>query len=105
MKNLMKNKRGDVTITVLVIGVFALCTLAMVSFYYASFEVRDASTGLGEMEKMNSNIEKYFGPVDLRDDFEEDVLKIDKDKQGNEFFMIEEKDDDVVIFQVKYYLK
>ena len=30
---MIKNKRGDISITILVIGVIVLCTVALVSFY------------------------------------------------------------------------
>jgi hypothetical protein len=101
---LLNDKRGDVTITMLVIGVFALCSLTLISFYYSSFIVRDPSTGIELMEKMNSNIEKYSSGMVL-DKFEDspaDILIEDKD--FGDYLFLKKTDDDVVLFYVKYYL-
>lgn len=57
MKNI-NNKRGDVPITILVIGVFSVCTLALISFYYASVQVGNAFAGINMLENINSIAEK-----------------------------------------------
>lgn len=54
----MKNKRGDLPVTILVIGVFAVCTLALFSFMYISGKVNKSFTGVELMEKANSEIEQ-----------------------------------------------
>jgi hypothetical protein len=51
------NRRGDLPVTVLVIGVFGVCTLAMLSFFYSSFQVQKALVGIDIMEKSNIQIE------------------------------------------------
>ena len=48
------NKRGDVPITILVIGIFALCTLALISFYFASIKVVNSFAGVSLAEEVNS---------------------------------------------------
>ncbi len=53
------NKNGDVTVTMLVIGVFAVCTLALISFFQSSIEMRNSFVGLNLVEKMNADIESY----------------------------------------------
>ncbi len=55
----MKNKRGDVPITILVIGVFAICSLALLSFYIAEVRMERNFVGLDLMEKLDTNVEKY----------------------------------------------
>lgn len=35
------NKRADIAITILVIGVFAICTFAILSFYFPSTNIKD----------------------------------------------------------------
>ena len=98
------NKRADITITVLVIGVFALCSLALFSFYYSSTDVvRNPSLGLDLMERMNSQLEKYNSPQHLHGNFET-LLEVKKDVQGNNFFILEKEDDGKVVFRIKYYL-
>ncbi len=52
------NRRGDVPITILVIGVFVVCTLALLSFIYANVIMKKSFVGVDIMEKANSDIEK-----------------------------------------------
>src|SRR4030042_3445272 len=53
------NNKADITVTILVIGVFTVCTLALISFFQANIEVSNSFVGLDSVEKMNSNLEKY----------------------------------------------
>lgn len=55
---LIKNSRGDIPITILVIGIFAVCTLAIASFFYSSIQINKSFTGINLMEKANIDIEK-----------------------------------------------
>ena len=62
----MKDKKGDIAVTVLVIGVFVVCTLALVSFIISSNKMKTISViGLDKMEELNIEIEKgiYNGRV------------------------------------------
>lgn len=51
MKNRYKNKRGDIPVTILVLGVFAICLLAIFSFYLADRHVRNDFSSIGIIEK------------------------------------------------------
>jgi hypothetical protein len=102
-RKFMNDKRADITIAVLVLGVFAVCTLTLISFYYSSFMIRDPSLGLDVMEEMNSQIEKYNSPQQYHEDFVRFETS-QTDSQGNRFFVIEKIDDNVKLVQVKYYL-
>ena len=53
------NKKGDLPLTVLVIGVFAVCTLAIISFIYSSFLLHKSFVGTDIMEKANIQIESH----------------------------------------------
>ena len=57
MKN--KNRRGDVPVTILVLGVFVVCTLALVSFINSDRNSEKSFIGIKVMEEANINIEKY----------------------------------------------
>lgn len=59
----MKNKRGDIPVTILVIGIFAVCTLAILSFLHSSFLLNKSFVGIDFMEEANINIEKNSLPV------------------------------------------
>lgn len=56
---LMKNKRGDVPTAILVLGTFALCALALISFYVSGIFVKNTFFGSNLVEQMNSNINEY----------------------------------------------
>ncbi len=107
MKNTLKtNKRADITIAILVMGVFVLCGLTLLSFYFSGTSVvRDPSLGLDLMEKMNSHLEMHFSPENIQNEFREikDIV-FKSDLQGNRFFIIEKKQKEKLIFYVKYYL-
>jgi hypothetical protein len=51
------NKRGDIPITILVIGVFAVCTLAILSFIASSISLRNSFVGVDVVENVNNQIE------------------------------------------------
>ena len=53
------NKKADVPVTILVIGVFALCTLAIFSFFVSSFKSQDSFKGVEVVEEANSLLEEY----------------------------------------------
>ena len=52
------DKRGDIPITILVIGVFVVCTLALFSFFSSVKILSNSFTGLDVIEEMNYKIEK-----------------------------------------------
>ena len=59
-KDSKMNKRGDVPITILVIGVFTVCALALFTFFVADFKMSNSFVGLKIMEEMNSDIDEYL---------------------------------------------
>lgn len=54
----MKNKRGDIPVTILVIGVLAICGLAMFSFFQNINQTQDSLDDVELVEKANIEIEK-----------------------------------------------
>jgi hypothetical protein len=52
-----KNRKGDIPITILVIGTIVICGFALFSFQLTNIKVRDSFVGLGVMEQLNSQIE------------------------------------------------
>jgi hypothetical protein len=53
----MRNKKGDLPVTILIIGVFVVCTLALVSFFYSSYLLHKSFIGIDIIEDANSKIE------------------------------------------------
>ena len=56
----IKNKRADIPVTILVIGVFAICTLAILSFSIIDNKSKEGfNEAIEAIEEINSEIEKY----------------------------------------------
>jgi len=56
----MKNKRADIPITILVLGVVAICGLAILSFIVSSkVNVKSDDLGLEVFEKLHADVEKF----------------------------------------------
>ena len=53
-----KNRKGDIPITILVIGVLIICALAIFSFFSSVIKMSNSFVGIGLTEKMNSQIEE-----------------------------------------------
>ena len=54
-----KNKKGNIPITILVIGVVAICVLALGSFAFSSFKL-NKSFNLGVFEDIYSDMEDFY---------------------------------------------
>ena len=54
----MKNNRGDIPITILTIGVFVVCTLALLSFFVSSINLRNSYVGVDKINEFNIDLEK-----------------------------------------------
>ena len=99
----MKNKQGDIPITILVIGVFGVCSLALLSFYSSIDFMKYSFVGTGLIEQLNSEVEQasFFGSLEN--------LRI-KYVNGERFFYQEEKTKEhwysikkeKLLFSVKY---
>jgi len=50
MKSIIKNKRGDIPITILVIGIVAICIMAIFSFYFSDRNVKKDLNNIGIIE-------------------------------------------------------
>jgi hypothetical protein len=54
MRKLLKNKRADITIVILVIGIFAASALTLYSFYSSTTDIKGSFVGWNLIEKINS---------------------------------------------------
>ena len=59
MKNMMENRKGDVPIAILIVGILGICALALLSFFFSSFKLGEAFTELHGMETLNVKINEY----------------------------------------------
>ena len=54
---MIKNKRGDIPVTILVIGVILVCGLVLLSFSYSKYIDKRNFLGTGLIEELNSKAE------------------------------------------------
>lgn len=64
------NKKADISITILVLGVIAVCGLAILSFYSSEIFVKKDFIGLEMIEKINSLAEeiKFYENSEINED-------------------------------------
>ena len=111
------NKRGDIPVTILVIGVIAVCTLALFSFYYSSVSVRDSFIGIDIIENLNSFAEELKfsqemqkeGPTAIIDSLNKKYSNSKKnfnigESNGNIYIEAKYSEKKEEIFSAKYYL-
>ena len=97
MKNIIKNKKADIPITILVIGVFAICTLAILSFKFIDIKTtKGFYESIEAIEEMNSQIQKHYFYKNAGVDGNEFLGA----KEG--YLEIEKKIDNKVIIKIKY---
>jgi hypothetical protein len=110
----MKNKKGDVPVTLLVIGVFAVCSLALLTFFVSDFRISNSFVGLEIMDKANTLTEEYIFYSEKLDteDFEElenyfnwteenGVRYLELEKSYDKFSFSTFKKENTILFYVK----
>lgn len=85
IKNLLKNKRGDIPITILVIGILAICALAIFSFYFSKRDIESSLGSVDVIEKVLITKEKislYKESLEFTQEEIEEIFWIREDIQG-----------------------
>lgn len=90
---LIKNRRGDIPVTILVLLVIAICGLALYTFVTSTSHVRNYFVGIGFLEKLNSQIEQRIS----NNQAVSGLYVEDKESQG---FLFWKKD--VILFSAEY---
>lgn len=110
-KKFINNKKGDIPIVVLVIGVVVICILTIVSFSFVVFTLNNSFYGINLMEEMNLIIEEYAFYKNLGMSHIEisKMLEQKVNDYGSNYIYLEEMgaffgDLDEIMFSVKYYL-
>jgi len=75
---LKKNRKGDLPVTILVIGVFAVCSLALFSFLVSNFKTGNSFEGIDLMENATSQINEYnfYKSLGITEDKLENIFDI-----------------------------
>lgn len=96
----IKNKRGDIPITILVIGVLAVCGLVIFSFYSSSESVNEDFGTVSVVEKAVKEKEKIslYEGLGFSDEDIERIFNVRSDAIGD-YILFEEEG-----VSVKYYL-
>lgn len=58
-RGIFSNKKGNISITILVIGVFAISSFAILSFIISDFDYGNSFVGVSVMQKINAGIDEY----------------------------------------------
>ncbi|VVB83464.1 Transglycosylase SLT domain protein [uncultured archaeon] len=58
MRKIINNKRGDLPITLLVIGVVLVCCIAIFTFFSSTITIKNHFAGIELIEQLNANIEQ-----------------------------------------------
>lgn len=64
---MLRNKRGDITVTLLVLGVLAVCAFALITFFISSANLSKDFKGVGFIEKANQDYEQRGECVELEE--------------------------------------
>lgn len=102
-----RNRKGDISITILVIGVLLACSYALASFYLYDNKVKKGILESSIVEKMNSEIEKYNFYKNTGSFTDEEIgnfLGVQTDVLGKKYLYVEKMDNSKKIIFIKYYL-
>ncbi|MBU2504049.1 MAG: hypothetical protein KJ879_03300 [Nanoarchaeota archaeon] len=83
----IKNKRGDIPITILVIGVLAICALAIFSFYTSSQKVKSGFDSIGVVNRAVVDMQKIslYEELGFDDGEIKTIFGVQPDKVGRLF--------------------
>ncbi len=94
MRKIIINKKGDVPIVILVLGVFLICMMVLGSFYFFQNRMKRVFVGVGVIERAAAVEDKYYFYKNLEiftDEEIEQMLGIQRDEEGNKYVLIEKK--------------
>lgn len=106
MRNI-QNKKGDIPITIFVIGVIAIFIFALVSYYISMNRTGGMIVNADAVEKMNVKIEQYNfykNAKELSNDEIMSILEAKTDNLGKKYLYTEEVSGNKKIMSIQYYL-
>lgn len=74
------NKKADIPVTILVLGVFVVCSLALASFFLSNIKISKSFDTINLVQEMNSKVSEYdfYKSQGVSDTIiKEDILKLD----------------------------
>ena len=92
------DKKGDITVTILVVGVFVVCSLAMLIFFISGLETTNDFVNVGLVEKVKIRMEQGDAPDGDETRGNKVVSYLEEKKVVDPWFS-----DEKTVFSVKYY--
>jgi flagellar basal body-associated protein FliL len=89
--NFKKNKKADMPITILVLLVVAVCTMAVLSFFYSKAKTQSDYLGANLIEEINADIEKFYFYMNAGFSEKESAEKINAEVIGTNLVFIRSK--------------
>jgi len=84
----MKNKKGDIPVTILVLGVLAVCILAIFSFYFSFLKVqKNFDIQVVKEIKLIKEKADFYGNLGFTQEEIDSLLNISYDSQGRYLFL------------------
>ena len=84
----MKNKKGDIPVTILVLGIFAVCILAILSFYVSSWKVqKNFDIQIVKEIKLIGEKADFYSNLGFTKEEIDSELNISYDSQGKYIFL------------------
>jgi len=99
----MKNKKAEISIVILVIGIFAICGIAFLSFFSSNFRVGHSFESIGLIEEINSQSEIYAFYIGEGNASEKvnQFVEVFEDEQTFEKYLYAEKKSKAILFLKK----
>lgn len=79
----MKNKKAQIPIVILVLGVFAICSLAIISFIVSDVQIFKKDFGVNLIESVHADVEKFYLYQNLGDSPSVASEKVDARIEGD----------------------
>lgn len=92
MKKYTLNKKGDIPVTILVIGVIAVCMMAILSFYFANQSVKNSFGVVEIVEKASISLDKilFYQNLGLSQSEIDKIFNVKSDVQGRYIYFEQE---------------
>ncbi len=98
MRKITKNKKADIPVTILVIGIVAVCVLAIISFVISG---SSNQTGVEAFEEIDSYVEKFYFYLNAGFSEEEALEKVSAEKISGKNLEMKIEENNLII--KKYY--
>lgn len=97
-KNLIM-KKGSLPVTLLVIGIFAICGFALLTFFISDFKISNSFVGVDVLKKVVSEADEYlfYKNSGVPDDELEKIFNL-TEEYGREYFYHERSDNEGFLF-------